>query len=132
MNRPFRLTAAAVLLLPPLLVSVAAPAAADRLPSTYTLFGDPGGSQFEGIATAPDREHFYVSEVTGGEIHRGEADEQRTVVWIDQAAALRDRRAGRRRARDRQAGPAVRRRRGQPDRAGVAARRSGLLDLQPR
>ena len=92
MHRPLRYTAAAVLLLPPLLVGVASPAAADPLPSTYTLFGDAGGSQFEGIAAGPGRENFYVSEVTGGEIHRGEADEQRTVVWIDQARALQDRR----------------------------------------
>ena len=41
----------------------------------FSLFGDPEGSQFEGIAVAPDRETFYVSEVTGGEIHRGEVDE---------------------------------------------------------
>ena len=92
MIRPLRVTAAVVVLLPPLLVAGAAPAAADPLPSTYTLFGDPGGSQFEGIAAGPGRERFYVSEVTGGEIHRGEADEQRTVVWIDQAKALQHRR----------------------------------------
>jgi sugar lactone lactonase YvrE len=89
MHRPFRLAAAAVLLLMPL---IATPAAADPLPTTYTLFGDAGGSQFEGIAAAPGRQSFYVSEVSGGEIHRGQADEQRTVVWIDQPAALRDRR----------------------------------------
>jgi sugar lactone lactonase YvrE len=92
MIRPFRVSAAVVVLLAPLLVSVAAPAAADPLPATYTLFGDPGGSQFEGIAAGPGRVKFYVSEVTGGEIHRGTADRQRTVVWIDQAAAFRDRR----------------------------------------
>jgi sugar lactone lactonase YvrE len=92
MHHPFRLIAAAALLLPPLLVAVAAPAAAAPLPSTYTLFGDPGGSLFEGIAAAPGRTTFYVSEVTGGEIHRGQADQQRTVVWIDEARALQERR----------------------------------------
>jgi sugar lactone lactonase YvrE len=39
---------------------------------------------------APDGEHFYVSEVTGGEIHRGEADERRTSVWLDSDAAAQD------------------------------------------
>jgi sugar lactone lactonase YvrE len=91
MRRPFRRPAAALLLLPALLVAPAAPAAADdHLPATYSLIGDPEGSQFEGIAVAPDRETFYVSEVTGGEIHRGEADERRTTVWLDEKAALAD------------------------------------------
>jgi sugar lactone lactonase YvrE len=91
MRRPFRRPTAALLLLPVLLVAPAAPAAAgDHPPATYSLIGDPEGSQFEGIAVAPDRETFYVSEVTGGEIHRGEADERRTTVWLDEKAALAD------------------------------------------
>jgi sugar lactone lactonase YvrE len=91
MLRPFRLTAAAALLLPPLLVVGAAPATAEgSLPDTYTLFGDAGGSQFEGIAMAPGRETFYVSEVTGGEIHRGQVDQQKTTEWLDEDAAARD------------------------------------------
>src|SRR4051794_10293648 len=91
MRRPFRRPTAAFLLLPALLVAPAAPAAAsDHLPATYSLIGDPQGSQYEGIAVAPDRETFYVSEVTGGEIHRGEADERRTTVWLDEKAALAD------------------------------------------
>ena len=87
----FRRPAAALLFLPALLVAPAASAAAgDHLPATYSLIGDPEGSQFEGIAVAPDHETFYVSEVTGGEIHRGEADERRTTVWLDEKAALAD------------------------------------------
>src|SRR5687767_14615956 len=97
MRRPLRHAAAAAVLLPPLLLGSAAPALAhdgdggwrhgdgcshghhghhdghsDGLPTTYRLNGDPGGSLFEGIAVTPDRETFYVSEVTGGEIHRGD------------------------------------------------------------
>jgi sugar lactone lactonase YvrE len=60
------------------------------LPATYRLHGDRGGSQFEGLAMAPDRESFYVTEVTGGEIHRGEVDARRTAVWIDADDALED------------------------------------------
>ena len=108
MHRPLRRVAAAVLLLPALLLTSAAPAAAhdrdrgdqcsrqddgddeDDLPATYRLKGDPAGSQFEGIAVAPDGETFYVTEVTGGEIHRGEADERRTAVWLGEHDALAD------------------------------------------
>jgi sugar lactone lactonase YvrE len=90
MRRPLRRTA---FLVPALLLVPAAPAAADDghrdgLPATYPLVGDPGGSLFEGIAAAPDRETFYVSEITGGEIHRGESDERRTTVWLDEDDAL--------------------------------------------
>jgi sugar lactone lactonase YvrE len=80
-----------VLLLPPLLLAVATPALADGghddLPAAYTLFGDPGGSTFEGIGVAPDRRTFYVTEVTGGEVHRGEVDDPRTEVWLGDDAA---------------------------------------------
>jgi len=105
MRRPIRRTAATVLLLPPLLLAAALPAAAqDRhrgghgshdLPAAYQLFGDPGGSQFEGIAVAPHRDAFYVTEVTGGEIHLGDVDKARTDVWLDEDDALE---AGRRTA----------------------------------
>jgi sugar lactone lactonase YvrE len=121
MRRPLRRTAATVFLLPALLLVPAAPAAADDghagrcapghddhedgdhedgdhgggLPATYPLAGDPAGSQFEGIAVASNRETFYVSEVTGGEIHRGESDERRTTVWLDAEDAVE---AGRHRA----------------------------------
>src|SRR4051794_41956425 len=40
---------------------------------TYLLNGDAGGSKFEGIGADERRGLFYVSEVTGGEIHRGSA-----------------------------------------------------------
>jgi sugar lactone lactonase YvrE len=91
MRRPLRPVAAAVLLLPPLLVASGAPALAnDDLPATYLLSGDAEGSQFEGIAVTPDRETFYVSEVTGGEIHRGEVDEDRTEIWLDADDAAED------------------------------------------
>jgi SMP-30/Gluconolactonase/LRE-like region len=91
MRRPVRPAVAAVLLLPPLLVASAAPAVAhEDLPDTYLLNGDPDGSQFEGIAVAPDREIFYVSEVSGGEIHRGEVDEDRTEIWLDADDAADD------------------------------------------
>ena len=89
MRRPLRHAAAAVVLLPPLLFTAAAPALAhDGLPSTDRLNGDEEGSQFEGIAVTRDQETFYVSEVSGGEIHRGEVDERGTTTWIDQDEAL--------------------------------------------
>src|SRR3954447_23401612 len=103
MRHPLRRSVATVLLLAPLVLAAATPAAArDRghgghgrddgreLPAAFTLSGDPGGSQFEGIAVAPGREVFYVTETTGGEIHRGDIDNARTQVWIDQDDALRD------------------------------------------
>ena len=43
-------------------------------PASYLLEGDadsPVGSKFEGIGADQRRGLFYVSEVTGGEIHRG-------------------------------------------------------------
>ena len=91
MRRPLRHAAGAVVLLPPLLLASAAPALAhDDLPATYRLNGDPEGSLFEGIAVSRDRGTFYVSEITGGEIHRGEVDEDGTEVWLDADDALRD------------------------------------------
>jgi sugar lactone lactonase YvrE len=95
MRRPIRRAAAAVLFLPSLLLAAAAPAAAhdgDRggdLPATYTLSGDPGGSTFEGIAVDRDhRDTFYVTETSGGEIHRGQVDRAQTEIWLDADAAL--------------------------------------------
>jgi hypothetical protein len=93
MRRPLLSGAAAVLLAAPLFTALAAPAVrapGDDLPGTYTLSGDPAGSQFEGIAVAPDRRTFYVTETTGGEVHRGQADDPQTEVWLDEDAALRD------------------------------------------
>jgi sugar lactone lactonase YvrE len=51
-------------------------------PSVYTLTGDPGGSKFEGIGADQRRGLFYVSEVTGGEIHRGTAGSSHTEEWL--------------------------------------------------
>jgi sugar lactone lactonase YvrE len=86
-----------VLLLPPLLLAAAAPdhdghgGDGDRdLPAGFTLSGDPAGSQFEGIAVTCDGGAFYVTETTGGEIHRGRVDEPRTAVWLDEDDALAD------------------------------------------
>jgi sugar lactone lactonase YvrE len=83
-----------VLLVPPLLL-LATPARADGggphdPPVTATLSGDPGGSQFEGIDVTPDRRQFYVTETTGGEVHRGRVGSDRTEVWLDEDDALAD------------------------------------------
>lgn len=56
-----------------------------RLPAAYTLTGDPSdplGSKFEGIGVDNRRGTFYVSETTGGEIHRGKLQRARTQVWL--------------------------------------------------
>jgi sugar lactone lactonase YvrE len=76
-----------------LCVGIAVPAAtasthgSDR-PSTYALTGDPvvgtsGGSKFEGIGLDARTGAFYVSEITGGEIHRGQVREAETQQWLD-------------------------------------------------
>ena len=54
-------------------------------PSTYRLTGDPvdaGGSKFEGIGVDRRTGTFYVSEVTGGEIHRGRLDDEQAQEWL--------------------------------------------------
>ncbi len=88
MRRPLFRTAATVLLVAPLLPALATPVAAADLPATFTLSGDPAGSQFEGIAV--DRRTFYVTETTGGEVHRGRVGDPRTEVWLDEDTALAD------------------------------------------
>lgn len=63
----------------------AAPAMADSRPTTYQLDGDadsPVGSKFEGIGVDERRGLFYVSEVTGGEIHRGSVRSPDTEEWL--------------------------------------------------
>ena len=66
----------------------AAPALAHRdhgRPTTYLLTGDsdsPVGSKFEGIGADQRRGVFYVSEVTGGEIHRGTVRSATTAEWL--------------------------------------------------
>jgi len=80
-------TLAAVLTLAAAPLLVAAPAQADPpghgRPDTYVLTGDAAGSKFEGIGADERRGVFYVSEVTGGEIHRGSAGTARTEQWLD-------------------------------------------------
>ena len=76
-------TAAAVGLTAPL--ASTAPATADARPTSYELVGDtdsPVGSKFEGIGADERRGLFYVSEVTGGEIHRGSVRSSRTEEWL--------------------------------------------------
>jgi sugar lactone lactonase YvrE len=79
-----------LLLLPILLITSpsAAVASGDPSPPVYTLRGDAGGSTFEGIGIDP-RGTFYVSERTGGEIHRGQVGRRGTQVWLDEREALR-------------------------------------------
>ncbi|MEO7448199.1 MAG: gluconolaconase [Humibacillus sp.] len=68
------------------LLLLAAPADAHRADQgrqgTYLLTGDAGGSKFEGIGADERRGLFYVSEVTGGEIHRGRAGIAQTEQWL--------------------------------------------------
>ncbi len=72
-----------------LLALPAAPADARPRPVTYVLHGDPGdpqGSKFEGIGVDRRQRTFYVSETTGGEIHRGDVRSGRTEVWLPAGA----------------------------------------------
>lgn len=62
--------------------ALSAPALAQDRPATYLLTGDPAGSKFEGIGADERRGRFYVSEVTGGEIHRGAVGTAQTREWI--------------------------------------------------
>ena len=65
-------------------LALASSAVADRggRPDAYILAGDSGGSKFEGIGTDLRHGTFYVSEVTGGEIHRGTARSAHTEEWL--------------------------------------------------
>ncbi len=66
---------------------VALPAGADSgRPATYQLQGDPAGSRFEGIGVDRRQQTFYVSEVTGGEIHRGDVQSGHTEEWKAEGA----------------------------------------------
>lgn len=67
--------------------ALAAPVAAtvQPRPTSYALTGDAGtptGSKFEGIGADERRGLFYVSEVTGGEIHRGSFHHEHTEEWL--------------------------------------------------
>lgn len=77
-------------LLPALTLLLAAPLAgtADAaLPATaYPLTGDAAGSKFEGIGVTHDQRTFYVSEVTGGEIHRGSTITGTSSEWLPEGA----------------------------------------------
>lgn len=64
------------------LVASPTQAAGSGRPATYELQGDAGGSKFEGIGADARRGLFYVSEVTGGEIHRGSAADAQTEQWL--------------------------------------------------
>ena len=55
-------------------------------PATYQLQGDPGGSKFEGIGVSPNGSTFYVSEVTGGELHRGDVRSGEMTEWQPEGA----------------------------------------------
>ncbi len=70
----------------PSLVLLGAPTSASAhqggRPDSYLLTGDAGGSKFEGIGADRRRGRFYVSEVTGGEIHRGTARSAQTEEWL--------------------------------------------------
>ncbi len=55
--------------------------------AVYNLTGiadaaHPAGSKFEGIGADEKRGRFYVSEVTGGEIHRGFVGKAQTNIWL--------------------------------------------------
>jgi hypothetical protein len=83
------LAAAAGLALTLALSPAPQPAAAHRPPSVYVLDGDPAGpagSKFEGIGVDRPQRTFYVSEITGGEIHRGVVRDGDTEVWLDEGA----------------------------------------------
>ena len=90
MNRTLRTSSAAVAAALIALGLGAAPASAHdgyrAQPRTYTLNGDAGGSKFEGIGVDRRQRTFYVSEVTGGEIHRGRVGRQTTVEWKPEGA----------------------------------------------
>jgi sugar lactone lactonase YvrE len=67
----------------------ALPAQSHHSPDTYLLDGDPedpAGSKFEGIGIDRRQRTFYVSETTGGEIHRGDIRSDDTDVWLDTGA----------------------------------------------
>lgn len=81
MNRTLA-TALVAALLPVVPLTLTGPAAAEGRPDSYQLQGDPGGSKFEGIGSDTRRGVFYVSEVTGGEIHRGTAQDPTTREWL--------------------------------------------------
>ncbi|ONI73597.1 gluconolaconase [Kribbella sp. ALI-6-A] len=63
------------------LTGVVVPTASAR-PASYELPGDPGGSKFEGIGYDAHAQRYYVSETTGGEIHRGSLRSAAATEWL--------------------------------------------------
>src|SRR6478609_11521787 len=76
------LAAGAVGLTPILLAPTAEAHPHHRLPPSYALSGDPEGSRFEGIGYDQRSGAFYVSETTGGEIHRGNVRRATAKQWL--------------------------------------------------
>lgn len=76
------LITSALLALSGVALAPAAAATTDHRPARYLLTGDEGGSKFEGIGADQRRGVFYVSEVTGGEIHRGVSGTTQTQEWL--------------------------------------------------
>jgi streptogramin lyase len=87
-QRPAQRVVTAVLLPLSLAAGLALPTHASQpgRPATYVLSGDPGGSKFEGIGVTRNQRTFYVSEVTGGEIHRGDVRTGATEEWLPEGA----------------------------------------------
>ncbi len=71
----------ATLALSAALLGVGVPTASAR-PASYELPGDTGGSKFEGIGYDARSQRFYVSETTGGEIHRGQLRSAAATEWL--------------------------------------------------
>ncbi|MGW1339449.1 SMP-30/gluconolactonase/LRE family protein [Kribbella sp. NPDC002412] len=59
-----------------------ATASASAQPASYELPGDAGGSKYEGIGYDVRTQRFYVSETTGGEIHRGDLRSAAATEWL--------------------------------------------------
>ncbi|HZX06762.1 gluconolaconase [Kribbella sp.] len=72
----------ATLALSATLLGVGASTAFAARPNTYELPGDPGGSKFEGIGYDARTKNYYVSETTGGEIHRGQVNSPAATEWL--------------------------------------------------
>lgn len=82
-------TSATVAASPSAASPASSPAASDshgQLPATYTIPGNPSGSKFEGIGADETRGVFYVSEVTGGQIYRGEVGKAELTQWLPAGA----------------------------------------------
>lgn len=83
-----RVRAIAIVAAMTVVAALAAPALAHdgNDTTTYQLTGDEGGSKFEGIGVDRAGRTFYVSEVTGGEIHRGDVGSGATEEWMPEGA----------------------------------------------